>query len=177
MRNKFLKFKTKNFRFICLTILFTIFIGIFLSNSNSNNLNQANLNFTIQNLKGKEVKVNQFKGKVIFINFWATWCPPCVEEMPGIVTLKNKFKNNTDVIFLLIEMDGNKDRILEFLNKINYKLPTFIAKSDIPKSLYNGTLPTTVIIDRNGKIAFKTIKKANYKDPKIENLIKNLSKK
>src|SRR5690606_18355549 len=71
---------------------------------------------------GEELRTDSLKGKVLFINFWATWCPPCRAEMPSIQSLYNNLQDNPDIEFLLVEIDGAKDKTIEFIEKENLSL-------------------------------------------------------
>src|SRR5699024_145364 len=65
---------------------------------------------------GKKLKLEKFKGKVLFINLWSSWCPPCLAEMPTIETLYNKVSDNEDIKFLLISLDQKPEKATQFMN-------------------------------------------------------------
>ncbi|HRO43818.1 MAG TPA: TlpA disulfide reductase family protein [Flavipsychrobacter sp.] len=102
------------------------------------------------------------RGKVVFINFWATWCPPCVAEMPSIQKLYDNLREDTNVVFLLVDMDRDLPKSKAFMEKKDYDMPLFIPVGDVPSFLFNGSLPTTVVIDTKGEIAWKHTGAANY---------------
>ncbi len=110
--------------------------------------------FSVGFKDGKTVHITSLRGKVVFINFWASWCPPCRAEFPGMVKLYQHFKNNDDVVFLFIDEDNNLSTGERFLLKENYDLPIAIEAGDVPSAIYNGSLPTTAIIDKSGKLIF-----------------------
>ncbi|WP_422081061.1 TlpA family protein disulfide reductase [Ulvibacterium sp.] len=89
------------------------------------------------------------KGKVVFLNFWATWCPPCVAEMPSLQKLYDAYKDK--VTFMFVARD-EPERVSKFLNKKGYDLPVYYSKTQGPDVLTSKVLPTTYIVDRNGKI-------------------------
>ena len=131
--------------------------------------------FRLEDLEGKKMGLKDFKGKVVFLNFWATWCNPCKEEMISIERLHQKFKEK-DFIFLTISVDfeGRKP-VKEFINKKNY---TFIVLLD-PKyeilDLYKvQRIPTTFIIDKTGKIMGQATGPRNWDSPEAILLLNSL---
>lgn len=112
--------------------------------------------------EGKTFTLSSLRGKVVFLNFWATWCPPCRAEMPSINTLYEQFKNDKNVIFLTVDTDGNYKKAKSFLNKKQYSLPLYVADSQIPGELLGRSIPTTVIINKKGQIAYRQEGAADY---------------
>ncbi len=121
--------------------------------ANATSLYTADIRFT--GTDGREIKLSDLQGKIVFINFWATWCPPCIAEMPSVNALYEQFKDNSQIVFLTVDADAKPDKAQQFLDKNNYTLPLFTIASSIPASVYSGTLPTTVIIDKKGVVVFK----------------------
>lgn len=124
--------------------------------------NSNNLNFEMRDLNGNVVSLSDLKGKVVFLNFWATWCPPCIAEMPSIQQLHDKFKNDDEVLILTLEVDGKQEKIQKFINRKKLTVPVYIPNSSIPTELFEGTLPTTIIFDKQGNIAYTTLGMADY---------------
>ncbi len=131
--------------------------------------------FRLEDLEGKKIGLKDFKGKVVFLNFWATWCNPCKEEMISIERLHQKFKEK-DFVFLTISVDfeGRKP-VKEFINKKNY---TFIVLLD-PKyeilDLYKvQRIPTTFIIDKTGKIMGQATGPRDWNSPETVLLLDSL---
>ena len=114
------------------------------------------------------VSLNDLKGKVVFLNFWATWCPPCRAEMPSIDQLYRKFQADSTVVFLAVDADGNAESSKAFMDKYQYSLPLALPSGDIPQELFDGTLPTTVILDKNGNIVMKETGAADYNTREME---------
>ncbi len=107
----------------------------------------------LQSLEGKTVKLSDYKGKIVVLNFWATWCPPCREEIPDLVALQKQYAAQ-GVVVLGVSMDeGGPAKVASFAKKygINYPVVMGDAKASAD---YGGiqVLPTTFIIDRAGKI-------------------------
>ncbi|MDE5525950.1 TlpA family protein disulfide reductase [Elizabethkingia meningoseptica] len=127
---------------------------------------------TFRDEKGTSYNLEDLKGKVVFINFWATWCPPCIAEMPTIQSLYENFRNDENVKFVMLEVDGNEKKAAELFNKKGLSLPISFPNGNIPPALFKGTLPTTVILDKNGKIVFHTEGITNYSDQKMVDFIR-----
>jgi thiol-disulfide isomerase/thioredoxin len=124
---------------------------------------------------GNVVDVSKLKGKVVFINFWATWCPPCIAEMPAIDELYGQFKDDENVVFILAEMDNDYPKAEAFMKRKGFAAPVYTPMSALPEVMYTGTLPTTVILDRSGNISFNHEGTADYSNPKIATFIRNLA--
>lgn len=118
--------------------------------------------FDFEDENGVIQNTASLQGKVVFINFWASWCPPCRAEFPSIETLYSIFKNNPNVFFLMINEDDDWVTGREYLKKKNYITPMFKTRSAVPANIYNGTLPTTLVLDKNGKVVFRHEGFANY---------------
>lgn len=114
------------------------------------------------------------RGKVVFINFWATWCPPCIKEMPSINNLKKSFEDNHDIVFLLIDVDGKMEKSKAFMEKNNFDLPVSIPNGNIPPTLLGNAIPTTVILDKKGDIAWKLEGGYDYNNPEIKKALDEL---
>jgi cytochrome c-type biogenesis protein len=124
----------------------------------------SSIDFTLTDQYGKSHTLSEYRGKVVFLNFWATWCPPCKKEMPDIEALYNEYgKNQGDVIFLGVAnpyseenkntKETDKKGILEFLDENGYTFPVVFDETGEVYTKYNITaLPTTFLIDKDGNI-------------------------
>lgn len=128
-------------------------------NKVENNQKIKALDFTLYDQYGKEHKLSDYKGKTIFLNFWATWCPPCREEMPYIEELyKDYNKNNDDVIILgmaspNLGKEGSEDYITNFLKEEGYTFPVAFDEDGSLVYKYGiNSFPSTFIIDKEGYI-------------------------
>ncbi len=119
------------------------------------NANSADFSWTLQTLRGDRVPLEQFKGKVMFINIWATWCAPCVQEMGSINALRESLAD-TDIEFLLVspEQPRHVSRFLRRFQKHKH-LPVLVEYSRMPDVFGLEAVPTTYIVDRYGRIVFK----------------------
>jgi thiol-disulfide isomerase/thioredoxin len=123
---------------------------------------------------GKIVDLEHLKGKVVFLNFWATWCPPCLAEMPAVNKLYSKFKDDNDVVFILVDADSNFVKAQQYMDRKGYELPVYAAASGIPDVIFKGALPTTVVFDKKGRISYHESGAANYGSDKFIDFIKKL---
>jgi len=127
----------------------------------------------LEDISGDKVNLQNYKGKVIFLNLWATWCPPCVGEMPGIQQLYDKFKNNENIVFLLVSTEDSK-KVKTFINKREYTFPVYTTEYQSPKVFFSQSIPTTFLISKTGKIKIKETGALNWGGSKMENIIKDL---
>ncbi|MFY0628399.1 MAG: TlpA family protein disulfide reductase [Reichenbachiella sp.] len=132
----------------------------------------ANYQFSIKNMKGDVVAFEEFKGKTIFLNFWATWCAPCVAEMPDIYNLYKKLEGREDVAFVLISVDDDLAKVQQFIQRKEYEFPIYFLASHRPSVFQNNTVPTTYIISKEGKIVAKRSGMAKYDTEEIRALFK-----
>jgi peroxiredoxin len=132
-------------------------------------------NFRLEDLKGKKSELKHFIGKVVFLNFWATWCGPCKEEMPSIEALYQKFKGK-DFVFLAISVDyEGKNSVKEFIEKKHYTFPVLLDPKCKVFDLYEVKgIPTTILIDKNGSIVGKTTGPRDWNSPEAISLLNSL---
>ena len=131
-----------------------------------------NYNWQLIDESGKLINFKSSEGKVTLINFWATWCGPCVAEMPSLQKAYNQHKNNVD--FYFVARDEVK-KVEAFLDKENYNLPIYYEKQNPPKVLQSNQLPTTYLIDKKGNIWVQKTGAADWNAEKINELISNLT--
>ncbi len=125
-------------------------------------IKEAPILFKIKNENGETIETSQLRGKVVFINFWASWCPPCRAEFPSIQKFYGKYQSNPDIRFLTVNLDDNPGKGKDYMRKEQYTIPFFIPDGDIPKEYFNGSLPTTVVLDKEGKIRLHHSGMADY---------------
>jgi thiol-disulfide isomerase/thioredoxin len=109
-----------------------------------------------QDLKGNTIEVSSLKGKVIFLNLWATWCPPCVAEMPSIQKLYEKYKENEEIAFLIVSNE-NPAPVEKFMKKKGYTFPVYLNKFRMPEAFATSSIPTTFVVSKDGKIVVKEV--------------------
>jgi|ERR1700744_2594999 len=130
----------------------------------------------VQTVDGKVLDLQQQKGKVVFINFWATWCPPCLAELPSVNDLYLKVKDNPNIVFLSIDADNNLPKSSLFLKNKGYLFPVYSGNLTLPPTFYSGSIPTTLVINKKGEVVFNHIDKANYADEKFVQYLADLSR-
>jgi thiol-disulfide isomerase/thioredoxin len=113
----------------------------------------ANLDFTMKDLDGKDVKLSSFKGKVILLNFWATWCGPCKAEIPGFVELQEKYKKDLVVVGYDVDDTAEKARAFATEYKINYPVLLGLGREDV-QDAYGPIwgIPASFLISKDGKV-------------------------
>jgi cytochrome c biogenesis protein CcmG, thiol:disulfide interchange protein DsbE len=110
--------------------------------------------FQLDDLYGHPVTLSEMHGKVIFLNIWATWCGPCLEEMPSMETLYEQFKDHSDFAILAVSQDRKgRDVVLPFVTKNGFRFPILLDPENKLTDLYDiSGVPETFIIDRKGRI-------------------------
>lgn len=119
-------------------------------------------NFNVKDEDGKITNVSELKGKVVFINFWASWCPPCRAEFPSIQKFYDKYKGNDKVVFLTINLDDDPKVGKLYLEKEQFTIPFLTPNGNIPSEYFSGSLPTTVVLDKTGNIRMHHAGMADY---------------
>lgn len=134
--------------------------------------NPAEYDWTVQSLDGQDLKMADVKGKVVFLNFWATWCPPCVAEMPGIQQLHEKLKDG-GVVFVCVSNEETS-KVSRFVKEKGFTFPIYTMHGAPPGVFKTRGIPATFILSPDGKIAFKHIGSAKWDDEKSIDFIKGL---
>ena len=133
-------------------------------------------NFVVKDLDGKELPMSALKGKVIFLNLWATWCGPCRVEMPSIQNLYNSVdKDKVAFVMLSLDQEGARAKIAQFISSKQFSFPVYQPASPLPKLLRVNTIPTTFIISPDGKVKSKKTGMANYDTDEMREFLKELS--
>ncbi len=133
--------------------------------------------FELPNLDGEKVKLSDLKGKVVMINFWATWCPPCRKEIPSMQRAWKILKQK-DVMMLAVHVGGTEDKVWSFLNDMNVDFPVLMDKSSrVSRSWPMMGLPVTFIIDPKGRLALRAIGGREWDDKGLIDQILALRKK
>lgn len=125
----------------------------------SNSKQITNYNWELEGLNTANTNFSAFKNKVVFISFWATWCPPCVAEMPSIQALYNDYKD--DIVFIFITNE-DKNIVTSFLTKHHYTLPVYNTFNSLKEFPEVTSIPRTFVIDKNGYIRVDKTGAANW---------------
>lgn len=119
--------------------------------------------FTLTDMQGENVALSQFRGKVVILNFWATWCPPCREEMPSMEQLYRDLESQ-GLVMLAVNVEKNgKEAVTQFLQKRSYSFPILLDSENVAQNTYGVfRFPESFIIDRNGVVVEKIIGGRNW---------------
>ncbi len=142
--------------------------------------NQENFDFgfTLKDSLGNKFNAGQFKGKVIFLNVWATWCGPCRAEMPAIHKLYNKVKDDRIVFIMLsIDKDQAAQKVKAYVRKNKYTFPVYMPSGYLTEQLNVPSIPTTFVISKEGKIVMKEVGTKNYNTNKFMRFLNELAAK
>jgi len=130
-------------------------------------------NWNMYSLEGDPVSFNDAKGEVVLLNFWATWCPPCIAEMPYLQNLYNDYGEKVKFFFVT---DEDPQKISAFMEKHQYDLPVQINQQLPPRPFEAKALPTTYVLGKNGDIHIKKTGSAKWDSKKVRNLLDDLLK-
>jgi cytochrome c biogenesis protein CcmG/thiol:disulfide interchange protein DsbE len=135
-------------------------------------------NFTFPDINGREVSLADHRGKVVLVNVWATWCPPCRQEMPSMQSLYEKFKGeNLEILAVSIDSEG-REVVAPFMRKMNLTFPALLDPGETIRSLYGITgVPESFIIDKQGILVEKIIGPINWATPEVFFFFKDLMQK
>jgi len=169
MKEETQKVRRVNPQSIILIVLFVVGVGILvllqIKDSSFNLSGKPRLgkgvpapNFTLPDRDGKMVSLADYKGKVVLLNIWATWCPPCVEEMPSMEKLHQELKDESfEILAVSVDVSGAK-AVIPFMKKHKLSFPALTDTKGAIKSLYQTTgVPESFIIDKEGIIIEKVI--------------------
>lgn len=122
----------------------------------------ADYTLSLVDLDGEATSLAAMQGKTIFLNFWATWCPPCLAEMPNIQSLYDKIGDRNDVAFVMVSVDDTAQEAQAFIERRGFDFPVYMLAGQVPSAYYSTTVPTTFVISPKGKIVARHEGMANY---------------
>ncbi len=125
----------------------------------------------LRKLDGSAADVSESREKVTIINLWATWCPPCVAEMPSFQKLHDSYGDQVDFYFVTSE---EPEKVQRFMTKNNYSMPIYLQASSAPKLLQSNALPTTFVISKSGEIVINETGTADWNSKKMRELLDKL---
>ncbi len=131
--------------------------------------------FRLPAVNGKYVNLSDFRGRIVMVHFWATWCPPCVEELPTLAKLYGVLEGK-DFEMLAVSVDeGGAETVTSFMHRNNLNLPVLLDSNHAVSSKY-GTFkfPETYILDRDGVVRYKVIGPRDWQDPSVLELLQNM---
>jgi thiol-disulfide isomerase/thioredoxin len=132
--------------------------------------------FTLEDMDGESYKLHDYRGKVVLVNFWATWCPPCRKEMPALEALYKKLGGDSFAV-LAVNQWEDPDHVFAYTGELNV-FPTFPILFD-PESKVSADygvkgLPTSFLIDKKGRLAYRAVGGRDFDHPEVEKLIRSL---
>jgi len=133
--------------------------------------------FTVKDLDGKDLKLSSLKGSVVLVNFWATWCPPCKEEIPSMIKLNQAMAGKAFKMLAISIDEGGKEAVDSFF-KGRRDLPTYLDTEAKASQLYGTTgVPETFIVDKQGIIRKKIVGGMDWSAPDVISYLDELLKK
>ena len=134
----------------------------------------ADMSLRLLSPEGEVVELGDFSQKTLFVNFWATWCSPCIAEMPEIQSLYSN-SDPEQVAFFLISVDEDWDKARQYVERKSFDFPIFRVKGNIPSSFRSGSIPSTFVIRPDGTIAMKRVGMASYDNPEFRDFLHELN--
>ncbi len=132
--------------------------------------------FTLSNISGEDVSLSDFKGKVVIVDFWATWCPPCRKGIPDLISLQNEYKDKVAVIGISLDRENTKAGVPDFVDRMGINYPIVYFNDKVINDFGGvNAIPTTFIIDQDGNIVKKIV--GLYPKSEYETKIKELIEK
>lgn len=132
--------------------------------------------FELQNMDEEKVKLSDYRGKVVLLNFWATWCPPCIREMPSMERLQQKIGDEAFRVIAVNQMEGT-DEVFAFTGQLEME-PTFEilfdTNSEVSLEYVVRGLPTTYLIDKKGNIRYRAVGGREFDHAEVIKIIKQL---
>ena len=132
----------------------------------------ASYDFQLKDVDGEVVAFDSFEDQVVFLNFWATWCPPCIAEMPDINRLYDAASDS--VSFVMISLDKDRNKALDFIEEKGYTFPVYFLESSLPNTYDVRSIPTTYVLSKEGKVKVKNHGMAKYNSKGFKKLLSEL---
>ncbi|MBW3127119.1 TlpA family protein disulfide reductase [Hymenobacter profundi] len=132
-------------------------------------------NLPLVTLDGKAVNLSELKGKVVFVNLWASWCPPCRAEMPGIEALYKKM-DPSKVAFVMLSLDDDAAKARKFVKSQGYTFPVYLRTGELPAPFDSNAIPSTVILGPDGQVAARHDGMAEYDTPEFKAALDKLAR-
>ena len=133
---------------------FVLLVGLFTAEAFAVGLQEEAPDFMLKSLDGANLRLEEYRGQVVLINFWASWCGPCRQEMPLLDRLHHRYED-TGFAVLGVNVEGDADGAQEIVDKTNVTFPILIDDGQRVSELYSlEAMPSTVIVDRDGVVRY-----------------------
>ena len=132
-------------------------------------------NLPLRTADGRAVNLSDLKGKVVFVNLWASWCPPCRAEMPGIEALYKKV-DKSKVAFVMLSLDDDPAKAQRFFKSQGYTFPLYFRTGPLPAPFDSNSIPSTVILGPDGQVAARHDGMAEYDTPEFRAALEQLAR-
>lgn len=123
-------------------------------------------------MQGNPVDLGSYRGKTVFINLWATWCPPCRAEMPHISEMYKKVKDTPDLEFLMIALDKDFEKSKKYIHEKGFTFPVVHAAFGLNESLQSEAIPTTLVVSPEGEVIFYQEGMSNFDTEEFRDFLK-----
>jgi len=133
----------------------------------------ASYDVHLETLGGEPASLESMRGKVIFMNLWATWCAPCIAEMPFIQKLYDDVASE-DIVFVMMSLDESAREARQFIKRRGYTFPVYRPTSRLPEPYSSRTIPTTYVISADGNVATIHTGMANVDTPEFKAFLRGL---
>jgi thiol-disulfide isomerase/thioredoxin len=125
------------------------------------NTNQSTIkapNFALQSVDGKKIKLSDYEGKIVLVDFWATWCGPCRRGIPDLVELQNQYKDDLVVIGISLDQEATLEDVKPFMKEFKINYPIVYGTQQVVVDYGNiQAIPTSFVIDQNGNVVNKHV--------------------
>jgi thiol-disulfide isomerase/thioredoxin len=149
--------------------------GLLDTDAEANGAESFDYNFAVKDLAGNKFTFDKYKGKVVFLNLWATWCGPCRAEMAGIQKLYLGMSGDSvSFVMLSLDKDRDKEKVVKYIKDKEFTFPVFLPSGYLSEQLNVPSIPTTFVIGKDGKIAMKEIGTTNFNTPKFKKFLEKL---
>jgi len=138
-------------------------------------MREAGTEFYFADKDFKTQSLANYEGKVVFLNVWASWCPPCIAEMPSIQNLYNSFEDRDEFAFILVSMDEDFSEAERFMNSRNLDMPIYHFRGRDRDIFQSDLLPTTYVITKDGLIAMEKQGMAKYDTRAFKEFLEGLA--
>lgn len=132
----------------------------------------ASYDLQLVDLEGRKSTLSEMQGRVILLNLWATWCPPCIAEMPGLQSLYDNTRGE-QVEFVMISLDEDIHKVKKFISRKGFTFPVYMLAGPLPALYQTNTIPSTYVISAEGMLVMQRQGMADYNSVSFRNFLLN----